>query len=103
MTARDAAIWQAYFELEPRGDDRADIHAAFIAHKILWSQLGTKAPSIVEVYEDLTALWADDGALMKLARRRKAKKDEAIVKKIRALADHAKRIAQHAKHRDVIG
>lgn len=34
MPMRDLAGWRAWYEVEPRGDDRADLHASLVASEI---------------------------------------------------------------------
>lgn len=63
LTLGDLALWQAYYELEPWGEERADYRAAMIAHttwSMLYAQGGRRPPRNVRL-EDFLILPPEGG------------------------------------------
>ena len=78
MSASDIEIWRAWFDLEPRGDDRADWHAALIASQITAGPL-QEPQSLDDMLRLLRACW-DRAAMEKEKKRRKHRKQKRIAK-----------------------
>ena len=89
MSARDMEIWRAWYEIEPRGDDRADYHAAFLAYYIRAAAGGKNLPTIGECLESLRLLWADGGEFAKAKERRQRKADKRLARQAKLNAEVA--------------
>jgi hypothetical protein len=55
-SARKLARWRAWYDLEPRGEDRADLHAAVIAHEIVNFAIGLAGGEPIALADMLQAI-----------------------------------------------
>lgn len=105
MSAADLAKWRTWYDLEPRGDERADYHAALIAMAV-WAQ--AEGTSIADMLGRLRSCWdAELGEAEKV--RRQQQKHLKTQKALNTLAAQARQIEDlkraradtHGKHRQV--
>lgn len=101
LTPRDLAWWRAWYSLEPRGEERADLHAAILVRTVT-NAVSKEPVNTAEVLRDIRDHWTPittaERQRRKKARIRKAKR------KMAANAQVAKEAQDGSnEHRQVVG
>jgi hypothetical protein len=71
LTARDLEIWRAWYDLEPRGDERADYHAALVAAAV------DRSATVADMLGWLNSCW-DAARAKREAERQKLKRHKQM-------------------------
>jgi hypothetical protein len=97
MTVRDVALWKAWHAIEPRGEERADYHTAFLA-SLLSKNPDLDLNDFLQRLRDMwTPLTAEQEQRRKAKRKRKARNKLKMVGLMAQTIQEAKEAKQNGR------